>query len=232
MIPSGRFLSLTFFALFLVSGCGNQQEPAPMREIATQALAGMLGGRDEGVPPVADQNGFLAVSPQLAATESNTVVGVVLEDRSSQALLTPSGQRGNLVTWLSADRVSFTFTGGTMLVRTSGLGRDLQNAEFTQVLTAMASGQRGTAQREHVYLTRDFQQERQIFSCEVTPMGRAEIQIVGRNFSTLRFEETCKRGSDQFTNAYWLDGGTGLIVQSIQWIHPDTGRAHFQIINN
>ena len=232
MIRSGRFLSLTFLALFLVAGCGNQQEASQLRKIAGQALAGILTGQDEGVPPVADQNGFLAVSPQLVATESNTVVGVVLEDRSSQALLTPSGQRGNLVTWLSADRVSFTFTGGTMLVRTSGLGRDLQNAELTQVLTAMASGQRSTAQREHVYLTRDFQQERQVFSCDVTPMGRNEIQIAGRNFSTLRFEETCRRGSEQFTNAYWLDGGTGLIVQSIQWIHPDTGRAHFQIINN
>lgn len=232
MSRSGRFLSLTFLALFLVAGCDNRQEPAPMQQIATLALAGLLGGQDEGVPPVADQNGFLAVSPQLVATESNTVVGVVLEDRSSQALLTPSGQRGNLVTWLSADRVSFTFIDGTLLVRSSGLGRDLQNAELTQILAAMASGQRSTAQREHVYLTRDFQQERQVFSCDVTPKGRDEIRIAGRNFSTLRFEETCRRGSEQFTNAYWLRGGTGLVVQSIQWIHPDTGRAHFQIINN
>jgi hypothetical protein len=216
----------------LVTGCGNQQESAQLREIATQTLAGILGGQEDGIAPVAEQNGFLAVSPQLIATESNTVVGVVLEDRSSQALLTLSGQRGNLVTWLSSDRVSFTLTGGTMLVRTSGLGIDLQNAEFAQVLTVMASGQKGTAQREHVYLTRDFQQERQVFSCDVTPMGGAEIQIAGRNFSTLRFEETCRGDSEQFTNAYWLDGGTGLIVQSIQWIHPHTGRAHFQIISN
>jgi len=226
-----RFLPpFAMLALFLVSGCSSHQEPAALQGIAIQALAG-IRGQEETAPPMTRQNGFLAVSPQLVATTNDPVVGVVLKARDAQALLTPSGQSGNLVTWLSADRASFTFTGGTILVRTSGLGNDLQNADFSQLLTVMASGQSGAAQREHVYLTRDFQQKRQVFACAVTPMGRADIRIAGREYSTLKFEEACKDDNEVFTNTYWLDGGTGLIVQSIQWIHPNTGRAYFQIID-
>jgi hypothetical protein len=231
MIGNGRFLPLLALVFFPLSGCSNQQEPAPLTSIMTQTMSSIRGA-GVSMPPIISQNGFLAVSPQLVAAEKNLVVGVVLEARNAQALLTPSGQRENLTTWLSADRSSFTFMGGTALVRTSGLGVDLQNAEFAQLFAIMASGLAGSLQRTHVYLTRDFQQDRRVFSCAVTPMGRAEIQIADQNFSTMRFEEDCKNGTEQFTNAYWRDGGTGLIVQSIQWIHENTGYAYFQVINN
>lgn len=118
-----------------------------------------------------------------------------------------------------------------MLVRTSGLGSDLQNAEFNQLLTAMASGQGGTTQRVHLHLTRDFQQERKVFACEVTAGEPVGIRIADQSFSTLRFEEACENATESFTNVYWVDAGTGLIVQSIQWVHPNTGLAYFQIIN-
>lgn len=231
MIRIGLSLSFGLLALFALSSCSNSQEPHTLRAIANLALAG-IGGQDERAAPVAQYDGFLSVSPQLVATTSDPVVGVVLEARDAQALLTPSGLNGNQRTWLSADRASFTFTAGTILVRTSGLGNDLQNADFSQLLAMMASGQRGTAQREHVYLTRDFQQERWVFACNVTPSGRADIRISGRVFSTLKFEESCMYKEEVFTNTYWLDGRSGLIVQSIQWIHPDTGRAYFQVIGN
>lgn len=224
------FIFPAALSFLLLVGCSNQQEPSPLREIVVQAVSGR--GHSENVPPVAQQSGFLAVSPQIVATETDPVVGVVLEARGAQALLTPSGQSGNLTTWLSADRASFAFTGGTILVRTSGLGNDLQNAEFSELLMVMSSGQSGTARREHIYLTRDFQQERRVFACDVTLKGPAAIRIGAQNFSTIHFEESCRYEDNQFTNAYWIDRGTGLIVQSIQWVHQDTGKAHFQIINN
>ena len=231
MIARSRVILLLVLALFLGPGCSNQQEPSPLTSIMAQAMT-TIRGSSVKVPPIIPQNGFLAVSPQLVAAEKNLVVGVVLEARNAQALLTPSGQRENLTTWLSADRSSFTFIGGTVLVRTSGLGNDLQNAEFAQLLTVMASGLSGSTQRTHVYLTRDFQQERKIFACDVTPMERAEIRISDQSFSTMRFEEACRNEAEQFTNVYWLDVRTGLAVQSIQWIHTNTGYAHFQVINN
>ncbi|MFN3580706.1 MAG: YjbF family lipoprotein [Pseudomonas sp.] len=231
MIARSRVLSLLALAFFLVPGCSNQQEPAPLTGIMKQVLASIQGA-GETTPPIIPRDGFLAVSSEFVAAESDPVVGVVLEARNSQALLTPSGQNGNLMTWLSADRTSFTFIGGTMLVRTVGLGNDLQNAEFTQLFTVMASGLRGSTQRVHVHLTRDFQQQRKVFACDVTPMERAEIRISDQSFSTVRFEEACKNEADQFTNVYWLDAKTGLVVQSIQWIHENTGYAYFQIINS
>lgn len=231
MIARTHIFSPLVLAVFLLSGCSNQQEPEPLSGIISQALA-IVQGAGETAPPTVPQDGFLAVSPELAAAESNLVVGVVLEARNSQALLTPSGQNGNFATWLSPDRASFTFIGGTMLVRTSGLGNDLQNAEFGQLLTAMASGQGGTTQRVHVHLTRDFQQERKVFVCEVAPMEPVEIRIADKSFSTLRFEEACESTAENFTNVYWIDTESGLVVQSIQWVHTNTGMAYFQIINS
>ncbi len=225
-----RFLSPLILAFFLVSGCSNQQETSPFVTIFAQALVS-IQGTSNTAPPIVPQNGFMAVSPELVAVEKNSVIGVVLGARNSQALLTPSGQSGNFTTWLSADRASFTFIGGAMLVRTSGLGNDLQNADFGQLLTAMASGQGGTTQRVHVHLTRDFQQERMVFTCEVTAGEPIGIRIADQSFSTLRFEEACENATESFTNVYWVDAGTGLVVQSIQWVHPNTGLAYFQIIN-
>lgn len=222
---------LLLFVLFAVPSCSNHQEQSDLGSLAKLTLDG-VGGQKASLPPVVRQNGFLAVSPQLIATASAPVVGVVIETRDAQALLTPSGQSGTHVTWLSADRVSFTFIGGTVLARTSGLGNDLQNADVSQFLSVVASGKRGVVQREHVYLTRDFQQERQIFTCDVIPMGKAEIAIASRTLSTLKFEESCRNEHNSFTNMYWLDDVAGLFVQSIQWVHPVTGHAYFQIIGH
>lgn len=232
MIVKSQFIASLILASFLVSGCGsNQQEADPMAGILTQALAVV---QEAGKPtlPIVPQDGFFAVSPEFVAAEKRLVVGVVLENRNAHALLTPSGQRGNLTTWLSADRASFTFTSGTILVRTSGLGNDLQNAEVDQLQTAIASGQGGITQRVHVHLTRDFQQQRKVFVCDVTPVEAVEIQIGGKRFSTQRFEEACENTAENFTNVYWVDAETGLIVQSAQWVHPNTGMAYFQIINS
>lgn len=231
MIVKSQFIASLILASFLVSGCGNQQEPNPMAGILSQALA-IVQGADEPASDIVQQDGFFTVSPEFVAAEKRLVVGVVLEERNSQALLTPSGQRGNLTTWLSADRASFTFTAGTILVRTSGLGNDLQNAEVNQLIIAIASGQGGTTQRVHVHLTRDFQQQRKVFVCAVTPVEPVEIQIAGKHFSTQRFEEVCENTAENFTNVYWVDAETGLIVQSAQWVHPNTGMAYFQIINS
>jgi hypothetical protein len=231
MIIKIRILASLVLASFVVSGCSNQQEPDLMAGIMSQALA-IVQGADEPASDIVQQDGFFTVSPEFVAAEKRLVVGVVLEERNSQALLTPSGQRGNLTTWLSADRASFTFVAGTMLVRTSGLGNDLQNAEFEELLSAIASGQSATTKRVHVHLTRDFQQERKVFVCGVTPVEQVEIQIADKRFSTQRFEESCENTTESFTNRYWVDAETGLIVQSVQWVHPNTGLAYFQIINS
>lgn len=231
MIRFVCFFPLALFVLFAVQSCSNHQEPSDLRGLANLTLDG-IGRQEEGSPPVARLNGFMAVSPQLVATTSTPVVGVVVESQDAQALLTPSGQSGTHVTWLSADRVSFTFIGGTVLARTSGLGNDLQNTDLTQLFSVVASGKRGVVQREHVYLTRDFQQERQIFTCDVIPMGNAKIVIADRMLSTLKFEESCRNAHNSFTNTYWLDHESGVFVQSIQWVHPMTGRAYFQVIGN
>lgn len=226
--PLLALITLTFLVL---SGCSNQQEPDLMAGVMSQALA-IVQGEAEPASDIVPKDGFFAVSPEFVASETRQVIGVVLEERNSQALLTPSGQRGNLTTWLSADRASFSFIAGTMLVRTSGLGHDLQNAEFEQLLSAMASGQGGTTQRVHVHLTRDFRQERKVFICEVTLVEKIEIQIADKRFSTQHFAEVCHDAAEKFTNFYWVDDETGLIVQSVQWVHTNTGLAHFQIINS
>lgn len=226
-ISRSTLLALGMFAL---AACDNRSEPSPLRAMADQALAGVFGTDAEPLPPVTRQNGFLAVSDQFAASADGPVVAVVIEGRDAQALLTPSGANGPFVTWLSADRASFTFVAGAVLVRTSGLGHDLQNADVSQLLGAMASRQQGDLQREHVYLTRDFQQKRQVFQCNLASAGQVTITLAGRSRTTERFDETCSGEGQGFTNSYWFDGRSGMIVQSAQWVHPQVGRVFFQLL--
>lgn len=217
-------------ALLVVAGCDNSQEPTAMRVVTSQAIAGLLGSDAEALPPVTRQEGFLAVSEQLPASTEAPVIGVVIEDRDAQALLTQSGQNGSYVTWLSADRASFTFVGGTILVRTSGLGHDLQNADVSQLFGAMTSGQQTGFQREHVYLTRDYQHARHVFDCKLITTDRTTITIRKQRHNAVRFDETCNGENTSFTNSYWFDTEAGIIVQSVQWVHPQAGRAFFQLI--
>ncbi len=227
-----RLLLPALVGLLLLGACGNNQEPGPFAVLADLARAEFGGSGAEALPPPIAQDGHLAVSAQLAASADQPVVGVVIEDRNAQALLTPSGASGPHMTWLSADRASFTLVAGSVLVRTSGLGNDLQNADVTQLLAAMAAGQPAELQRKHIVLTRDFQREALDFTCTLTPAGRAGISLAGQRRDTMRFNELCEGEGHSFTNSYWFDQGAGMIVQSVQWVHPQTGRVHLQLIGH
>lgn len=51
--------------------------------------------------------------------------------------------------------------------------------------------------------------------------GPAEvIEIVERRFNLLRMVESCSNMRRQFTNAYWVDPGSGFIWKSEQWVGP------------
>ena len=229
---TGKFRHLLgVLAIGGLAACGNAPEQSPMRIALDAGLSG-LTGESRPSPAQVPESGFLAVAPTLIATaQSEPAVGLYMQERNTQALLSLSGATATHVTWLTGDRISVTLSGGTMLARTSGLGHDLNNADFSQTLMLMAQGAAGQAERTHTYLTADFQQDRERFTCDVRPLGQAQVQLGRASRQTLAYEEACTGDMGDFTNRYWLDTGSGQIVQAVQWVHPQVGKAHLQLLN-
>ena len=222
---------LAVLAISGLAACSNAPESNPLRDALSGGVSGLTGGA-RPTPAQVPESGFLAVAPQLiASAQAEPAVGLFMQERNTQALLSLSGARATHVTWLSGDRISFTLSGGTMLVRTSGLGHDLTHADFTQTLMLIASGRAGQTERTHTYLTRDFQQDRQRFTCDVRPLGPTQVQLGRASRQALAYEEACKGEMASFTNRYWLDTSSGQIVQAVQWVHPQVGKAHLQLLN-
>lgn len=218
-------------AAFAIFGCSNASEPNAIGTAVQSSFGSLLAPSARATPRRA-RNGFLAVSETLAAPETQPVIALFLEERGTEALLTRSGARPGIETWLSADRAALTLAGGTMLLRSSGLGHDLHHADFSETLTLIATGSAGQAQRRHIYLTRDFQQESHSFTCAVRPTGADTLQLGSRAVVTTRFEEACTGPLAEFTNLYWLAAQEQRIVQAVQWVHPQIGMAHLQALNH
>ena len=230
MISIARvFLAMVASTAVLV-GCSNSEELSPLSEPLRERLP-MLLSRSPEAQTAAPVSGFPAVNPALVAQHQGPVVGAYVANREAFALLTPSGQRANLVTWLTPDKVSMTLANGAILMRTSGLGHDLAGADVSQLAAAIASGQGGALQREHVYLSRDFSQVRERFSCELTRAGEETLNLAGRAVATVKFEERCRGDEDSFTNVYWREAGSARVMQSEQWVHPRIGKVYLQLLN-
>lgn len=230
MITSRRVSLALIASAAMLLGCSNSEELSPLSEPLRDRLPSLLArGADE--PAIEPTAGFPAVPPAVVARHDGPAVGIYVEDRAAFALLTPSGQRGNLVTWLSPDKVSVTLANGAILVRSSGLAHDLAGADVSQLVATLAAGQGGTVRREHLYLNRDFSQDRVSFSCDVSRAGAETLNLGGRSVPTISFEERCRGGGESFTNTYWRDAASARVVQSEQWVHPQIGKVFLQLLN-
>lgn len=231
MISVARRVLLAMVAgTSVLAGCSNSEELSPLSEPLRERLPALMSRSPDG-PTAAPTTGFPAVPPAVVAQQQGPVVGAYLANREAFALLTPSGQRAHLVTWLTPDKVSMTLANGAILMRTSGLGHDLAGAEVSQLMASIAAGQGGAVQREHVYLSRDFAQVRERFACDLTRIGDETLSLAGRAVATVKFEERCRGDEDSFTNVYWRDAGSARVVQSEQWVHPRVGKVYLQLLN-
>lgn len=210
-----RICGFAALCLFL-AGCGPLAEEGPV----PTAVSALLAGRADNAP-AADPRRDL--TREMIDASPTPLLLVVIPERDLAASLFQVGESGTRTSWLTTDGIGITLRGG-MLTETRGLGEDLMAADLTRLRPDPVTASQG--RRIHDYLAGTDEIIRHGFACTLAPVGRQDVEIVGRIYPATLVEETCAGASGQFANRYWIAPG-GLIRKSRQWVSPRVG--HLEI---
>lgn len=213
-----------FAALAVLSACGTDRtEPSPVG----QAVGGLTRAATTGLQAIRGNAPAPAAAPQVSRAELEKfnlpILRSVIESRGADALLTPTDQKGDVVTWSTTDGTTFSLRDG-VLIQTRGLGPDLMSAQVPSAAQLGVDG--GTHTRIYFSLGAEDRMTRRTFECTVTVAGTEDIVIVQRSHRVTRVTETCVRSLDRITNDFWLEGGT--IRKSRQWASLLIGHIDFE----
>jgi hypothetical protein len=139
-------------------------------------------------------------------------------------LMSVRNTRGDVVTWESAEGITFAFRNG-VLIESRGLGPDLMSAAAPS--PGQVKGSSGYP-RSYFFASSDDQNEARNYNCTPVAAGAETIAIYGKNHSTHRIREECRRDAGKIANEFWFEGST--LRQSRQWISPRAGYAEFSRI--
>ena len=151
----------------------------------------------------------------LLATPAPAIV-VSVEDRDAATGFLRQSARDNVETWISPDNVALYLEQG-FVVGTRGLGSDMMAADIRQPAALVLSRRNGQVQRFMSFLDGNDQVTVRSYVCEIQGRGARQIDLGAGLVPTVLMQERCTNPDQDFQNLYWVDAGTGQIVQSRQW---------------
>jgi len=147
-------------------------------------------------------------------------------------ILQKTAQNGTRKTYRSPAGFSITLDDG-LITATRGLGFDLM-AQGTDIpIKNMFSNHTVETpyKRQYRYLNTDNRLETALFICFMTYQGQETINVVGNNYVTGKYSETCQSETSHFENQYWVGRNRATIWKSTQMIHPNLGTITLQKLN-
>lgn len=215
MMRAGRrSAGLALLAALALGACGQASGFGDWREgVANQVGGPMPGvGDDEAEIQRLDAAGAPYMSYSLPAYGVSTN-------------LIEMGTRDGVSVWRSLDNIQVHTREG-IIIATRGLGFDLIAADPGEAATLIRSGQNGSTERSWRHLDGQGQLVNRRWYCEIEPAG---IEAIRQGSSQARrVEETCYGQYGEFTNTYWVAGGT--IVRSAQYVGADLGVIELQTV--
>ncbi|SDX01855.1 YjbF family lipoprotein [Celeribacter indicus] len=179
-----------------------------------------------GPEPVVPGPAFIALA------ESGAPAYIVSIEERGEAYATFLRQSVNAKgeeSWISGDGLSLGMREG-MVIATRGLGGDMLAGEATATRAALRAGRGGVTERFATLLDGEDHAVTLSFRCRVTPQGAAPVDLGRYTASTTFFHEDCRNGETAFRNLFWVERGTGRIVQSRQWISEGVGTLALRLI--
>lgn len=137
--------------------------------------------------------------------------------------------RNGVETWLTADGATITLEQG-FLTSAKGFGSGLTASDVRESQALLFSASGGVAERFHSFLNGNDEIELHAYKCEVVPVGREQIFLLGEPISTLKVEERCFGIATEFTNTYWTRNTSPRIVQSSQWTGDFLGNLFMKVV--
>lgn len=213
-----RLILIAFVAV--LAGCGSES-PGGRTALGT-AIEGLVAQRQLA-------NSDRAKAPQITRAMLDQVDSPALqldfEQEGARAITYLSAVRGDVEIWRAIEESTWSLKDG-VLIQTRGTTEDLMSSNAGIVFQAFRNGQ-ANGQRRYTFLTGDFVEDRRIFDCTIRRVGAQTLNVVERNYSTIRYDETCTDGSTTFTNSYWRDAGGSTMRRSEQWAGPFLGQVIF-----
>lgn len=205
------FPALMLAVVMAVSACSNADED---RKSMGQLLLGSALSKLRPADPAA-QAAPLAITRAQFADVPGSVVLVTLETSGDQGAVVQAAQNGDAITYHSADGIALSLRRG-LLMGTRGFGFDLMEADLSGTLAAvLQNGPRRYGKRLS-YLDGEDRLRPLDLTCTLIAKGPDSVAILGRSYSTQRYDEMCTGPNFETTNLYWVH--QGRLIKSRQWV--------------
>ena len=210
-----------------VSGCGNDGTASRTTDTIKELKALVVRKKaDPAQVPAAPPNPTDIVAKTLAALPDVPLQFVAFEKTGAFAVTSIFGQNGDVVTWITADKLSMSFDKG-MLTATRGFGGDLMSVDDGGAAELISGRKSGQVSKTYRVLDGLENTSRIPLTCTIAPQGTDTITVGEITANVTIMSEVCALGGQQFANAYWIDG-QGRMLQSAQWAGPTIGNLAFQ----
>ncbi len=212
-----------------LAGCGGQGQETDTFVAAVRQIGGGLFNRGAEQAP-----GFTATRASLnEAGITQPVLVARFEEAGIHAGLLEFRDTRDVTIWRSLDGNTISTAGGA-LRNTRGFGIDLHSLETAPLERALSAAT--AAEYSRFYRVLDGQNQLRAIRlyCQLSPAGAERVDILGRAYSTTRFDESCYVDGEPvalFENTYWRGSG-GEIWQSRQWAGPELGYADLERLIN
>lgn len=222
LAPVGAMLA----AGLVLSGCGNDKQPANILTVGKQ-MVGAIGGKRKTTKQ--DPRLVLLDINNALSTGSDPLALVTLRKSGGSLVLRQIASNGPYRTWSpwgSTERRSITTRNGA-ITATRGLGYDLMSAEMTESLEYLSNRREGQTFMALRWLDGENQTRQDVAECDVKRGKDEHMKIGGIDATVTNMTEVCATLSGKFTNHYKV-ARDGRILFSDQWTGPVHGHVVMQ----
>lgn len=216
--------TVSLAATLLLAACGSQRDP-----VVTEAM-GALAGMWRTEPAAKPQRQVTRADIERANVAA--ILGRVESDKQGTVLYA-TADNGGYVTYVSPLMQQVTLKGAE-ITGTRGLGTDLLSGWSSpgDPLVRAIPPARWPRQVERVYEFPGEGPQGRIerYDCRFEPGKAAEMVILQVRYTGVEISETCTGPAGTFENLHFVDGASGAVRRSLQWIGPKMGHLDMQVL--
>ena len=142
---------------------------------------------------------------------------------SPQAIISLTQHQNGRLFWVSRDGLSVVTSQGR-IVGTAGFPGNLTGSKsMTKDPLSLPHSRDWT--KDKLFRIIDFKDDYGYgheMECTLKDLGTEDITVLGRTFTVRKFSEPCRVPTLKwsFKNTHWLDGDTGFVWRTRQWVSP------------
>ncbi len=155
-------------------------------------------------------------------------------DFLQRAAVRHDSRSGSVEIWESSDNAQIFLRNG-VVVGTRGIGRDIIAADAKVTVNAVRSRKGQSGIRTFTVSDGDVTSTDIRYRCEIRNLGAENISIANQTIGTTHLRERCSTaagGAAEIQNDFWVQGATGLVRKSRQWMGPAAGYFEILLLRN